>query len=120
MHHIRLLKKPVPSKQRHLALLGQKRPFSTLYTKLVKSKMFTLKQLIARMSTIPAEKFDLPGGHITVGGPADLTIMDLDTPYTIDPADWFSKGKNSPFVGDKVNGQTLYTISQGQIAYARA
>lgn len=101
-------------------IVGSETAFSTLYTKLVKSKMFTLKQLIARMSTIPAEKFDLPGGHITVGGPADLTIMDLDTPYTIDPADWFSKGKNSPFIGDKVNGQTLYTISQGQIAYARA
>ena len=101
-------------------IVGSETAFSTLYTKLVKSKMFTLKQLIARMSTIPAEKFDLPGGHITVSGPADLTIMDLDTPYTIDPADWFSKGKNSPFIGDKVNGQTLYTISQGQIAYARA
>ncbi|WLV79301.1 dihydroorotase [Lacticaseibacillus parahuelsenbergensis] len=100
-------------------IVGSETAFPLLYTKLVKSKMFTLKQLIAKMSRVPAEKFGLPGGHITVGGPADLTILDLDTTYTIDPADWFSKGKNSPFIGEKVQGQALYTISRGRIAYQK-
>ncbi|HAJ55350.1 MAG TPA: dihydroorotase, partial [Lactobacillus sp.] len=39
--------------------------------------------------------------------------------YIIDPADWFSKGKNSPFIGEKVQGQALYTISRGRIAYQK-
>ena len=65
--------KPVPSKTAAFGIVGSETAFfNAFYTKLVKSKMFTLKQLIARMSTIPAEKFDLPGGHITVGGPADF------------------------------------------------
>ena len=100
-------------------IVGSETAFPLLYTKFVKSKMFTLQQLIAKMSTIPAAKFGLPGGHITVGGPADLTILDLETSYKIDPADWFSKGKNSPFIGEEVQGQALYTISHGQIAYQK-
>ncbi|MBM6412036.1 amidohydrolase family protein, partial [Lacticaseibacillus paracasei] len=48
-------------------IVGSETAFPLLYTKFVKSKMFTLQQLIAKMSTIPAAKFGLPGGHITVG-----------------------------------------------------
>lgn len=53
------------------------------------------------MSTISAAKSGRCGGVMSVGGPADLTILDLETLYKIDPADWFLKGKNLPFIGEE-------------------
>lgn len=101
-------------------IVGLETAFPLLYTRFVRTGQMTLPQLIARMSTIPASAFGLPAGHVQVGGPADLTIMDLNTPYTIDPATWFSKGKNSPFIGEQVYGRTVATIVSGALVYAAA
>ncbi|MFD1428754.1 dihydroorotase [Lacticaseibacillus mingshuiensis] len=98
-------------------IVGSETAFATLYTQFVESKMFTLAQLINWMSTNPATLFNLPGGRIAVGAPADLTLVDLTTPYTIDAADFLSKGKNSPFIGREVRGKVRLTLAGGQIAY---
>ncbi|WP_125707918.1 dihydroorotase [Lacticaseibacillus porcinae] len=98
-------------------IVGSETAFALLYTHFVMTNIFTLEQLVNWMSTNPAEKFGLNAGHVLVGEPADLTVMDLCDPYTIDPKDWFSKGHNSPFIGEQVYGRTLYTIAGGRIAY---
>ncbi|MCT6859559.1 MAG: dihydroorotase, partial [Apilactobacillus sp.] len=51
------------------------------------------------------------------GQPADLTLMDLDDEYEIDANDFLSKGKNSPFIGQKVYGKTKLTLVDGNVAY---
>ena len=79
--------------------------------------MFTLNQLIDWMSVNPAKEFKLNAGKILLGKPADLTIVDLDEKYTIDPKTWFSKGTNSPFIGEEVYGKVLATIVEGAFAY---
>ena len=65
---------------------------------------------------------DIPGDgrvHVAlaVGAVADLVIFDEDEEWTIDPAQFRSKGRNTPFAGRKVKGKVKYTISGGTIIY---
>lgn len=98
-------------------IVGVETSFALIYTKLVRTGMFTLNQLIDWMSVNPAKEFKLNAGKILLGKPADLTIVDLDEKYTIDPKTWFSKGTNSPFIGEEVYGKVLATIVEGAFAY---
>ncbi|KRM72647.1 dihydroorotase [Lacticaseibacillus brantae] len=98
-------------------IVGLETAFSLLYTHLVKSGVMPFAQLVQVMSRNPATAFGLSGGQLAVGEPADLTIMETNQPYPIDPATWFSKGHNSPFIGETVYGTTLATIVGGHIAY---
>lgn len=98
-------------------IVGSETAFSLLYTSFVRSGKFTLNQLLNWMSTNPANAFGLNAGTIGIGQPADLTLVDLDTPFTIDANTWYSKGKNSPFIGRQVFGKVMTTIAGGEIAY---
>lgn len=98
-------------------IVGSETAFSLLYTSFVRSGKFTLNQLLNWMSTNPANAFGLDAGTIGIGQPADLTLVDLDTPFTIDANTWYSKGKNSPFIGRQVFGKVMTTIAGGEIAY---
>ena len=69
------------------------------------------------MSANPAEILYLSGGVIEEGAPADLTIVNLNEEWTIDPAKFVSKGKNTPFAGRKVFGKVKYTVVNGEIKY---
>ena len=59
----------------------------------------------------------LDGGEIKEGGVADLMIADLEETWTIDPANFVSKGKNNPFKGMELQGVVKYTIVDGDIKY---
>ena len=100
-----------------IGIVGSETAFSLLYTSFVRSGKFTLNQLLNWMSTNPANAFGLNAGTIGIGQPADLTLVDLDTPFTIDANTWYSKGKNSPFIGRQVFGKVITTIADGEIAY---
>lgn len=96
---------------------GIETSFSLSYTYLVKSGVLTLNELVRRMSTNPAKILGLEGGDLTEGGVADVMIADLNATYTIDPKDFVSKGKNTPFGGYEVSGAVKYTIADGNITY---
>jgi dihydroorotase len=98
-------------------IVGLETAFSLMYTHFVKSGLVKLDTLIKWMSTNPAQLFNLSAGRLLVGQPADLTIMDLDTPYEINAESFLSKGKNSPFIGEKVWGKTIATFVDGKIVY---
>ncbi|MCI1912915.1 MAG: dihydroorotase [Schleiferilactobacillus harbinensis] len=98
-------------------IVGLETAFAILYSRFVRSGRMTLLELVDKMSTTPATAFKLPAGHIQIGAPADLTVMNLETPYQINPNTWFSKGVNSPFIGETVYGQTVATIVSGKIVY---
>ena len=51
------------------------------------------------------------------GGPANLAVWDLESAYAVDPADFLSMGKASPFTGWQVRGRCLLTLAGGEIAY---
>ncbi len=97
-------------------IVGLETAFPVLYTELVKPGVLTLEQLIDRMVTKPARRFGI-GSALEEGAPADLTVFDLDASYTIQPEDFLSMGKSSPFAGRTVFGKCLLTLSGGEITW---
>ena len=96
---------------------GLETSFALSYTQLVRGGTLTLEQLADKMSAAPARILGLEGGAVEPGAPADLTVVDLNEAWTIDPAQFVSKGKNTPFAGREVYGKVRYTIVDGAIRY---
>ena len=96
---------------------GLETSFALSYTALVKSGEMTLQELVNKMSANPAEILSLSGGIIEEGAPADFTVVDLNEEWTVDPAQFVSKGKNTPFAGRKVFGRVKMTVVGGEIKY---
>ncbi len=91
-------------------IVGLETAFPLLYTELVKTGVLTLEALVALLSDRPRERFGLPLGD-------DWSLWDLECEYTIDPADFLSKGKASPFTGRRVFGKCLQTVFEGRTVY---
>lgn len=98
-------------------IVGLETAFPVLYTHFVKKGVISLEKLIELMSAAPARRFGLKSG-ISVGAPADLTVFDLNAEYEIDPKSFLSKGKATPFAGDRVFGKCILTMVGGRPAYA--
>lgn len=98
-------------------ITGSETAFAMLYTKFVKTGLFSLAQLINWMAVQPAALFGLNAGELTEGAPADVALFDLTTPTTIKATDFLSKGHNSPFIGERVVGRTVRTLVAGKDAY---
>lgn len=96
---------------------GLETSFALSYTQLVKGGALTLCELADKMSAAPARVLGLEGGAIEEGAAADLTIADLNEKWTIDPKDFVSKGKNTPFAGREVYGKVKYTLVDGEVKY---
>ena len=71
------------------------------------------------LSAGPAKAFDLPGGQLGVGAPADVTVVDPHAEWTVDATEFFSKGRNTPFHGRKVKGQVAMTLVGGRVVFER-
>lgn len=85
--------------------------------RLVHAGEVELKTLIRAMSTRPAELLGLPGGSLRPGAPADVIVIDLDTPWVLDPADLKSQCKNTPFDDARFTGRVGRTIVGGRTVY---
>ena len=94
-------------------IVGLETAFPLLYTELVKPGVLTLEALVALLSDRPRERFGLPLGD-------DWSLWDLEQEYIIDPADFLSKGKASPFTGRRVFGKCLQTVFEGHTVYEGA
>lgn len=99
-----------------MGVVGIETAFPLLYTYLVKPGIMTFEKLMEVMHYAPCERFGL-GKDLSIGNPADFTIFDLDSEYTIDPADFKSMGRSTPFEGWKVNGRCLMTVCGGKIVW---
>ena len=99
-----------------MGVVGLETVFPLLYTYLVERGVLTLDKLLDLMCFTPSSRFGIPAG-LTVGQPANLAVWDLDSAYTVDPADFLSMGKASPFTGWQVRGRCLLTVAGGEIAY---
>ncbi|MEG1107269.1 MAG: dihydroorotase [Oscillospiraceae bacterium] len=97
-------------------IVGLETAFPVLYTKLVRTKILSLEQLICLMQCNPAKRFNI-GSSLEIGQPADFTVFDLDEEYTILPEEFLSKGRSSPFAGDKVFGKCKMTVLGGEIIW---
>jgi dihydroorotase len=86
---------------------GIETAFSLCFTKLVKNGFISLPQLLKLMAYTPSKMMKLQKGAIDIGEQADFNILDLETPYIIDASKFVSKGKNTPFNGQKVYGRII-------------
>lgn len=92
--------------------------FPLLYTYLVKNGKVTLAQLQHWMSSAPAKRFGFARmGQIKVGYAPDLVLIDCAKTKTINPDEFYSKGKNTPFAGWEISGIPVMTIVKGSIVY---
>ena len=100
----------------YFGIVGLETAFPVLYTELVKPGILTMAQLIDLMSVKPGKRFGI-GSTLEEGAVADLTVFDLNESYTVDPEDFQTMGKSSPFTGRTVFGKCLLTLSAGEIAW---
>ncbi|AMB94779.1 dihydroorotase [Aerococcus sanguinicola] len=100
-------------------IVGIETAFQLIYSYFVERGIFTLEQVVNWMARKPAEIFNLEAGQLKVGSPADLAIFALDQESEINPDDFLSKGKNTPFAGWKIKGETLATFVDGQLVWQK-
>ncbi len=99
-----------------MGVVGIETAFPVLYTKLVKTGIISLEKLIYLMHDAPKNVFGI-GNDIKVGEKANLTVFNLEREYEIDPKEFLSMGKATPFEGDRVFGRCMLTIYKGDIVW---
>ena len=85
--------------------------------RLVHAGVISLSRFVELLSANPASLLKIPGGTITIGAPADLTVLAPDAPVTVRTAALVSKSKNSPFDGWQLRGATAATVVSGRVLY---
>ena len=92
---------------------GLETAFPVLYTKLVKPGIVPLERIVELMTSAPRKRFGIPET-------GDFCVWDLDASYTVDPADFFTMGKASPFTGMTVSGRCMLTVCGGKVVWNAA
>ena len=93
-------------------IVGIETAFPVLYTYLVKTGILSLEKLIDLLANNPRKRFGIPLGE-------DYTIWNLEKMFTVDPADFLSMGKATPFTGWELAGACVMTVCDGKIVYRR-
>ena len=93
-----------------MGIVGIETAFPLMYTHLVKKGIITLEKLIELMAINPRKRFGLPETE-------DFCVFDLEEEYEINPDEFLSKGKATPFQGEKVFGRCRLTVVNNKIAY---
>ena len=93
-----------------MGIVGLETAFPVLYTYLVKKGIITLERLIELMAINPRRRFGLQSTD-------DICVYDLQSEYKIDPCEFKSKGKSTPFDDMTVSGKNLLTICGGKAVW---
>lgn len=98
-------------------VVGLETALAASLTELYHAGWLSLPQLLARMSAMPAHILGLPAGCLRPGRPADLVLFDPNEEWIVQPEQFFSQGRNTPFAGRRFRGRVRGTIVNGAIAY---
>ena len=93
-----------------MGVVGIETAFAVMYTKLVKTGVITLEKLVELMAINPRKRFDIPFDD-------GFTVWDLNTEFTVDPDEFLSKGRATPFKGEKLFGKCVLTALNGKTVY---
>lgn len=93
-----------------MGVVGLETAFPVLYTELVKKNIITLDRLVELMSFKPKERFGIDTNN-------DFTVFDISEAYKIDPEDFLSMGRATPFAGREVFGRCLLTVHNEKVVY---
>ena len=91
-------------------VVGLETAFPLLYTYLVKEGVISLDRLLHLMTDAPRKRFGIQAGE-------GCTVWDMESVYRIDPAEFLSKGKATPFEGWQVSGRCMATVYNGKAVY---
>ncbi len=97
-----------------MGISGIETAYPVLYTQLVKKNVITLEKLIELLSIAPSKRFNI-GSELKIGKKAELTVYDNNIKYKINPDEFISMGKSTPFKDFEVYGKCLMTISGNNI-----
>ncbi len=86
-------------------------------TELYLQGYLTKTSMVEKLSTNPAKILGLDKGHLGIGAPADITIIDPGATYTITQDELAGKSVNTPFIGKEVTGRVVCTIVGGKVVY---
>ena len=98
-------------------MVGSETAFGVCYTRLCRGEGLPLELLSILMSERPAQILGLNKGRLEPGCDADLVLVDLEHPYTVDREKLHSKSKNSPYHGAELYGRVCATIKGGKLTY---
>ena len=93
-----------------MGVVGLETAFAVMYTEFVKTGIITLERLVELMAINPRKRFGLPETD-------DICVFDVSEEYEIDPEEFLSMGKSTPFKGKKVYGKCMLTVCDGKIVY---
>lgn len=99
-------------------IVGLETAVGLVLTRVVGEGVIDLATFVDRMSVAPARAFNLPGGTLQPGTPADVSVLDLEKTWTVDPAAFLSKSSNTPFGGWELTGAPHVTIVGGRVVWA--
>ena len=91
-------------------VVGLETAFAAMYTHLVKPGIITMERLVALLVDNPRKRFNLPLG-------LDFSVWDLDSAYTVDPSEFQSMGRATPFTGMELYGRCIMTVCDGRIVW---
>ncbi len=94
-------------------IVGLETALPVLYTKLVKTGVLTLEKLVDLLCVNPRKRFGIPIG-------ADFTVWDLNEEIEVDPEEFKSLGRSTPFAGEKLFGRCVLTVCNGEIKHINA
>ena len=94
---------------------GLETALGVLLTDLVHTGKIPMETLIERMTCAPAHVFKLNAGTLAEGAPADVTVIDPELIWTVDPKAFYTRGRHSPFAGRELKGRAVLTVVDGQI-----
>ncbi|RMH20913.1 MAG: dihydroorotase [Gemmatimonadetes bacterium] len=101
-------------------IVGLETALGLVYGHLVEGGLIDLATMVERMSCQPARAFGLPGGSLEPGSVGDVTVFDPAAEWTVDPATFRSKSRNTPFAGWTLKGRPVWTIVGGEVVYGAA
>jgi len=84
-------------------------------TELVETGVLTLNEAIGKMTVAPARILGIPGGSLQPGAAADITVIDPAAAEVVNPADFASRGRNTPFAGRELRGMPVLTMVSGTV-----
>jgi dihydroorotase len=101
-------------------IIGLETAVGLAMAELVAKGTLTLLQLVEKMSYNPARIINIDRGYFAEGAVADITIIDPEQQWVVEPGVFFSKSKNSPFIGRTLPAKVILTFVSGKVVYNAA
>ena len=94
-------------------IVGLETAFPVLYTYMVQAGVLSMEKLVEVLCVNPRKRFGIPMGK-------DFSVWDLGESYTVDPEEFQTMGRATPFAGHTLRGRCLMTVVDGEVVYRRA